>query len=160
VAEYAAYGGRGITVCERWKKFENFLEDMGECPDKLTIDRVNNDGNYEPGNCRWATAKEQALNRRSCRVVEYGGQQMPLKKAGELSGTTVSYHKVRQRLVEHGWSLENALSETGCSAEALAREARNREIMRLHATKIPKTVIAGQFHITDRQVYEIIQNER
>jgi hypothetical protein len=66
-ADWARYGGRGITVCRRWHRFEDFLADMGSCPDRLTLDRINNEGDYEPGNCRWATWEQQVLNRRSNR---------------------------------------------------------------------------------------------
>jgi hypothetical protein len=67
--KYPLYGGRGVVICERWMSFANFLADMGERPEGKTLDRIDSHGNYEPGNCRWATVVEQRKNRRDCVVA-------------------------------------------------------------------------------------------
>ena len=107
--QYPRYGGRGITICERWSDFANFLHDMGKRPTPFhTIDRINNDGNYEPLNCRWATKKQQARNRRSSRPITFGGLTMPLTdwaKQCHIDERTLFWR------LRHGWTMERAISE-------------------------------------------------
>lgn len=76
--DYYNYGGRGITVCEQWKSFKGFLADMGERPDGQTLDRIDGDGNYEPGNCRWLTRMEQQQNTRLARKITFRGKTLSL----------------------------------------------------------------------------------
>jgi len=75
------YGGRGVSICERWSTYENFLSDMGERPDGRTIDRKDSDGNYEPSNCRWATQKEQAVTNRGCFKPGFNANLSPASMA-------------------------------------------------------------------------------
>lgn len=103
------YGGRGITVCERWRKFENFLADMGPRPAGKSIDRYpDNDGNYEPGNCRWATRQEQNLNTRTTKnAARYGG--FTIRELAQRCGKSIA--TLRHRL-KSGMSIDEAISRT------------------------------------------------
>lgn len=96
--EYQHYGGRGITVCDEWRNdFMSFYDwaMANGYSDTLTIDRIDNDGNYEPLNCQWVTMKEQARNKRNNIVIEYKGQQMCLPEAAEAS--RMSYNTLKHR---------------------------------------------------------------
>lgn len=108
--EFGCYGGRGISVCARWKaSFEEFISDMGLRPSrKYSIDRIDNNGNYEPGNCRWATRREQDDNRRNAMFVSYRGQTMIFRKAVLAAGSVVLAPTARWR-IRNGWSVEAAL---------------------------------------------------
>ena len=111
-AHYSDYGGRGIRVCERWHDVRNFIADMGEKPSqKHSIDRYpDNDGGYEPGNCRWATMKEQSNNRRrpkGRRLLTWHGKTQSLTRWAEEIG--IKRECLAHRL-NKGWSVEKALS--------------------------------------------------
>lgn len=105
---YRHYGGRGIKVCDRWTSFENFLADMGRRPAAHTLERDDVNGNYEPGNCRWATAKEQQNNRRNNRYVILGGVRMSFHAACDVLG--IDYHLVWRRACLHNWPLHDAMT--------------------------------------------------
>lgn len=105
---YKRYGGRGIRVCRRWSRFENFIADMGPRPGSgYSIERKDNDGNYTPKNCVWATAKQQCNNRSTNRFIEFQGQRKTLTQWAELLG--YSRQKLWQRF-RAGWSVEKALT--------------------------------------------------
>lgn len=103
---YAAYGGRGITVCPAWRDFKVFLRDMGDRPPGTTLGRIENEKGYQPGNCRWETMKEQQRNRRSNRLLVLDGVSKPAIEWAELMNIppTAMY----RRLVQ-GWSDKDAI---------------------------------------------------
>lgn len=101
------YGGRGISVSENWKDFNNFFKDMGERPAGTTLDRIDYNGNYEFANCRWATIIEQANNTRSNKFVNYRGQRLTLAQLSKLSG--IGYKTLQQRL-NKGMTTEEAVN--------------------------------------------------
>jgi hypothetical protein len=105
-SDFGRYGGRGIQVCERWQSFENFYADMGPRPDGTSLDRVDNNGNYEPENCRWATPLQQGNNKSNNRLIAIGGELVPVAEAARRSG--INQQAIHRRL-KLGWSDADAL---------------------------------------------------
>ncbi len=106
---YKNYGGRGIKVCERWlDSFPNFLEDMGERPEGYSIDRINNDGNYEPSNCRWANQTTQCNNKQRNRLLTFNNETHTICQWSRL--VNIGRTTIRMRLDSYGWDLERALT--------------------------------------------------
>jgi hypothetical protein len=101
---YKWYGGRGITVCERWMKFENFLADMGEVPEGMTIDRIDSNLNYCPENCRWADMTTQANNKKNTVRLTFNGKKVPLTDVAKMLG--VEYNNLRQSLYRNAKRIE------------------------------------------------------
>ena len=104
VRGFSSWGGRGISVCDRWRwSFESFLADMGEKPPKWTLERLDNNGNYEPGNCKWATRTEQNRNTRKTLFITHRGTRKSLREWSEITGIN---HATLERRVHAGYSEE------------------------------------------------------
>lgn len=107
-ASYKNYGGRGITVCERWLTYTNFISDMGYPPTSLhSLERINNNADYQPSNCKWATRSEQSKNKRSNRIISFNGITKTLKEWALEIG--IDQSSLRERLEK--WSIKDALSK-------------------------------------------------
>jgi hypothetical protein len=105
--KFKQYGGRGIKVCQRWKSFELFLADMGEAPPGLTLERNDVNGDYEPSNCRWATAREQMQNLRKTIHVMVNGERVGLREGCRLLG--LNYRTIQSRINILGMDPQSAL---------------------------------------------------
>lgn len=105
--QFHRYGAKGITVCDRWNDFRNFLSDMGVRPSGTTLDRRKNDKGYEPGNCRWATMREQGNNKTNNIVVEAEGKRQTVMQWSREK--RIYYHTLLKRL-QAGWPVDRALN--------------------------------------------------
>ena len=107
---YHRYGHRGIKVCERWMTFENFYADMGKS-NGMTIERIDNDGDYEPGNCKWVSHREQGKNTCRIRYLTHNGLTLSIAEWSRRTGIKAT--TITQRLNAYGWSVDRALTEGG-----------------------------------------------
>lgn len=106
---FSRYGGRGITVCESWLTFDGFFADMGARPsDHHSLERIDNEIGYEPGNCKWATGVEQANNKRTNHVVTYRGNALSIADAARSAGKGVPRETATCR-IRNGWTIEAAV---------------------------------------------------
>ncbi len=121
--EWRRYGGRGITVCDRWRdSFENFRADMGDPPKGHSLDRINNDGNYEPANCRWADVFTQQGNRRNTHRFPWRGEAKTLTEIALMEN--VAFCSLRNKVKIYGMTVEQAVAE--CRARGLTFKERAR----------------------------------
>jgi hypothetical protein len=104
---YYLYGGRGISVCDKWRSFKNFFEDMGEAPRGFTLNRIDNNGNYTPGNCNWIDRRNQQRDTRLNHWLIYNGEMRCLIEWAEISGLG---EVVLTNRIQRGWSIEDALT--------------------------------------------------
>lgn len=102
------YGARGISVCSRWRDFQAFIEDMGIPASGQQIDRINPNGNYEPGNCRWVSVKQQQRNKRSNRIIQFNGMSLCMAEWAEKTGIPI--HVIHKR-IKVGWTVDTALTK-------------------------------------------------
>lgn len=149
--DYQRYGGRGITMCQEWKdSFLAFLKDMGHVPDGYTLERIDNDGNYEPGNCKWANRKEQGNNTARNRYVSYNGKTQTLAQWAEeynIDYTTLFYR------LKAGWDVKDALTRRNRFKSLTRHEIR--DIEKRIACKEPVKAIALSYHIHYSRVTRI-----
>lgn len=148
---YADYGGRGIKVCDRWKgSFESFFEDLGDRPKGMTLERIDNNGDYGPSNCHWATRKDQARNRRSNVILEFQGRSQILDGWAKEIGIEAA--TIRRRLAL-GWTMEKAL--TSSVKSQILDQDKADEIRELLRKGLSAKEVAIQFGVSRANVYGI-----
>jgi hypothetical protein len=136
-AQFKWYGGKGITVCARWREsYAHFLEDMGTRPEKHTIDRIDNTKGYAPDNCRWSTPKTQVHNSSKIIWVEYQGKKIMLREL--CRDMDIPFLRVYARYVKRGLPLEASLHEPDLRGESIWKRKVIRKNTRPEAKKCPR----------------------
>lgn len=163
--EYRNYGARGISVCDRWRtSFEAFSEDMSPRPNGLSIDRINNDGNYEPGNCRWATRTQQNRNTRANHVVQFDGARKSIAEWADELG--VPAKRIRARINTSGWDATAALTRPRLTnvgsghPRARLNEDAVRRIRSDYGHGTPVSKLAENYRVSQWTVYEVVSRRR
>jgi hypothetical protein len=155
VVEYKYYGGRGIKVCERWQVFENFFADLGAAAfEGASLERINNDGDYEPRNVRWATRYEQARNKSNNRLLSFKGQTKILAEWARDLGITPG--ALVYRLDYKGWSIEQSLTTPKPERPNGKLNMQQAREIRASYPHLSMDKIAIQYSVSKKTVLNII----
>lgn len=158
--QWPHYGGRGITVCDRWASYEAFLADVGRRPaPKHTLDRIDVNGHYEPGNVRWATPSEQALNRRRGRVLELNGERLHLSEWAARAGMTPSTLLLR---LNRGWTLDEAINtpKRGRGRPRILSAELRAEIAAAYGPGVSMLKVARRYGVSAQTVCNAVNGPR
>jgi len=154
-ASYKNYGGRGITVCDRWQTFENFFADMGERPTQQhSIDRRDNNGNYTPENCRWATRDEQMSNLRKTRLITFNGETLHMAEWARRTGIKSANILARIKL---GWPLDMVLGPPTRPYKVILTTEQRTELL---TSTESQHVLAARFGVSQMTISRIKRGVR
>lgn len=157
VKEYKYYGARGIRVCRRWQKFDNFYADMGLPPlYKISIDRIDNDGPYSPRNCRWATRQEQAQNKSNSRLLTLNGKTQTMARWAHELGVNPAAVLYR---INAGWSNEDVLTVPKPERPNAKLNMRQARAIRALYPKLSMDKIAAKFDVSKKTILNIIHGK-
>ena len=157
---YKNYGERGICVCDRWmNSFENFYADMGDRPEGKSLERIDNDGDYCPENCKWASRSEQGTNQRTNRLLTHNGETMTLAQWSRRTG--LSKHVISRR-IKIGWSISKALDtplhqtrKNQLNASKLTAE----DVLAIRASDASPHDLAARYGVTYHNIYAILRRK-
>lgn len=157
---YRNYGGRGITMCVEWAAdFNAFTRDMGQPPSsEHTLDRIDNDGPYAPGNCRWATRKQQCNNKRNNRRITIGPNTRTLHEWSDLTG--IPYHRLHQRIETLGWTLEKAISVGKYDSLRRITDADRAAVKMRHASGESQRAIANSLGLDQSTISRVVSGRK
>lgn len=153
VKSYKYYGARGITVCDRWLKFDNFFEDMGHAPPGCSIDRINNDGPYSPRNCRWATRQEQAQHKSNSRLLTLGKRTQTMAAWARELGMNPSALLYR---INAGWSVKEVLTTPKPERPNAKLNMRQARAIRARHPGWSMDKIAAHYGVSKKTIVNIV----
>jgi len=157
---YKNYGARGIKVCSRWmNSFKNFYEDMGDRPEGTSLERIDNDADYSPENCKWATTPEQGANQRTNRLITHNGETLTMMQWSRRTG--LSKHVISGRL-KAGWPVDKTLETPAHGTRSQCKNSSKltaSDVLEIRASSLSASALARQYGVSYANIYAILKRK-